>query len=73
MKTNKVIISRDTRWQLEYFDWDVKELEQELPKVFPDKDVIEVTNCEIRYLELCMDGEYYVVDETLETIEKGRM
>ena len=73
MEDIKVIISEDMKWQLEYSDFDVNELEQVLPKTFPNAKVIEVTDCETIYIEVKVDGEYYVLNETGEMIEKGRM
>lgn len=73
MKTNKVIISKDTEEQLTYFNWDVTELKQELPKEFPNSNSIEVTDCEISYIEVNVDGEYYVLNEMLEIIKNDRM
>lgn len=75
MKAIKVIISEDVKEQLAYFDWDVEEVEKEecWPNVFPDAKVIEVTDCEMNYIEVNVDGTYYVLDCTGEIIEKGRM
>jgi hypothetical protein len=71
--TNKVIIKEDVACQLAYFYWDTVELERGLPEAFPNANSIEVTDCEDSYIEVKMDGEYYVLDATLEVIEKGRM
>lgn len=69
----KVEISKDMKWQLEYSDFDVNELEQVLLKTFPNAKVIEVTDCEISYIEVKVDEEYYVLNETGKMIENGRM
>lgn len=71
--TNKVIISENVGFELGYFYWDTVELEQELPKAFPNAKTIEVTDCEDNYIEVKVDEEYYVLDAALEVIEKGRM
>lgn len=74
MEKIKVVIGKDMEWQLACFGWDVEELRQELPKVLPYENVIEVTDCEISHLEVKIDDKYYfVLDETGEIIEKGRL
>jgi hypothetical protein len=73
MEAIKVIISKDMEWQLEYSDWDIDEMKQELPKAFPGAKVIEVTDCELSYLEVNIDGEYFVLDVEGTIIERGRM
>ena len=73
VNTMNVRISKDMEWQLEYFDWDATKLRQGLPKQFPNANVIEVTDCEIAYMEVNVDGEYYVLNEEGEIIESGRM
>lgn len=69
----EVIISDDMCYRLIYFDWDIDELEQGWSKIFPDAKAIEITDCEDKYIEVKVDGEYYVLDETGEIIEKGRL
>ena len=59
-----VKISRDTKYQLEYADWDITELEHELPKLFPNAKSIEVTDCEDNWLEVLVDEKYYTVNAT---------
>lgn len=73
MKDVKVIINEDVKKQLTYFDWDITELEQGWSKIFPDANVVEITDCEIDYIEVKVDGTYYVLDATGEIIENGRM
>lgn len=73
MEAIKVIISEDTEEQLAYFDWDIDEMKQELPKAFPDAKVIEVTDCELDCIEVNIDGEYFLLDVECTIIKHGRM
>ena len=72
-----VKISKDTELQLEYAAWDITELKHELPKLFPNAKLIEVTDCEDDWLEVLVDEKYYTVNVTGYVkdgkIYKGRM
>ena len=59
-----VKISKDTEYQLEYAAWDIMELKNELPKLFPNAKSIEVTDCEDDWLEVLVDEKYYAVNVT---------
>ena len=59
-----VKISKDMELQLEYAAWDITELKQELPKLFPNAKSIEVTDCENDWLEVLVDEKYYTVNVT---------
>ena len=73
MNTNKITINEEMENTLIYFDWDATELEQELPKIFPNANSIEVTDCEPNCLEVNVDGEYFVLDVEGKILEKGRL
>ena len=70
-------ISKDMELQLEYAAWDIAELKHELPKLFPNAKLIEVTDCEDDWLEVLVDEKYYTVNVTGYVkdgkIYKGRM
>lgn len=57
-----VKISRDMRWQLEYAAWDITELKNELPKLFPNAKSIKITDCEDNLLQVLADKKYYTVN-----------
>ena len=59
-----VKISKDMELQLEYAAWDIMELKNELPKLFPNAKSIEVTDCEDDWLEVLVDEKDYTVDVT---------